>query len=376
VGMNKTELRGVWLTNEDSDVLFSQSAIAEALDKLASFNFNTLYPTIWQGGYTLYESAVAEKYFGKKQHPQPELAGRNPLIEMIDHNREKKYGFAIIPWFEFGLMAPSGSELDKKHPDWFTQDIDGNRVRYSDKEPRVWLNLLMPEVQNFIEELLVEIITKHNVDGIQLDDHFGMPVEFGYDSFTEELYKNEHSGTSRPDNCNDEDWKKWRATKITEFLQRLFSTIKNHKRNCIISLSPNPIIHSFDNYLQNWTCWERRGLVEELVLQVYRDNMVSFIKEIDKDEVINKSRKHIPTVIGIMTGTRSEPDHTIDLIKQQLEESIQRQYGGVSFFFYESLWKNKDLFKETNQEREQLFKNMFPEKAIHPNIYNGWQPPT
>jgi hypothetical protein len=181
--MTLSELRGVWLTNVDSDVLFSQSAIADALDQLVSFNFNTLYPTIWQGGYTLYESTVTEKYFGKKQHPQPEMAGRNPLEEMIKYNREKKHGFAIIPWFEFGLMAPSGSALDKMHPDWFTQDIKRNRVRYSDKEPRVWLNPLMPEVQDFIEELLIEIITKHDVDGIQLDDHFGIPVEFGYDSF-------------------------------------------------------------------------------------------------------------------------------------------------------------------------------------------------
>lgn len=374
--MTLSELRGVWLTNVDSDVLFSQSAIADALDQLASFNFNTLYPTIWQGGYTLYESKVTEKYFGKKQHPQPELAGRNPLDEMIKYNKEKQYGFAIIPWFEFGLMAPSGSALDKIYPDCFTQDIKRNRVRYSDKEPRVWLNPLMPEVQDFIEELLVEIITKHDVDGIQLDDHFGMPVEFGYDGFTEELYKNEHSGTLRPDNCNDEDWKQWRAAKITEFLQRLFSTIKSHKRNCIISISPNPIIHSFDNYLQNWTSWERRGLVEELVLQVYRDNMASFIKEIDKDEVINKSRKHIPTAIAIMTGTNSEPDHTIDLIKQQVEESRRRQYGGLSFFFYESLWRKTELFKEINKEREQFFKDIFPKKAIHPSIYNGWQPPT
>lgn len=374
--MKASELRGVWLTNENSDVLFSQSAIVDALEQLASFNFNTLYPTIWQGGYTLYKSTVAEKYGLKPQHPQSKLAGRNPLDEMIKYNKEKQYGFAIIPWFEFGLMAPSGSELDEKYPNWFTKDIVGTRVRYSDNQPRVWLNPLMPEVQDFIEELLVEIITKHDVAGIQLDDHFGMPVEFGYDCCTEELYKNEHSGTPPPDDCNDKGWKKWRAEKITEFLKRLFATIKRHKRNCIISLSPNPIVHSFDNYLQNWTIWERRGLIEELVLQVYRDNIASFINEIDKDEVKNKSRINIPTAIGIMTGTKSEPDHTIDLIKQQVEESRRRQYGGLSFFFYESLWRKKELFKETNKEREQFFKDIFPEKAIHPSIYNGWQPPT
>lgn len=373
--MAVSELRGVWLTNVDSEVLLNGDKLAEALNQLELLNFNVLYPTVWQGGYTLYRSKVTNLYYGKEQHPEPSLAGRNPLAEIIKHKKESKQNFAIIPWFEFGLMAPENSELANTLSGWLTSAKGNLKVRPGDGEKRVWLNPLRPEVQQFIEELLVEIVTEHDVDGIQLDDHFGMPVEFGYDDFTVKLYADEHSGKRPPDDYNDSKWKIWRASKITEFMNRIFKAIKSKKTNCIISLSPNPKAHSFDNYLQDWSYWERKGFIEELVLQVYRNEseMLHFLEELDKDEVRNKARNHIPTSIGIMTGKKSEPTFSTDLIRQQVEEVRLRQFSGVSFFFYESLW-NK-FVQETEAERKQAFQKLFPTPTVHPNLYGNWLPP-
>jgi len=36
----------------------------------------------------------------------------------------------------------------------------------------------------FIQDLIIEIVSKYDIDGIQFDDHFGLPVELGYDAFT------------------------------------------------------------------------------------------------------------------------------------------------------------------------------------------------
>jgi uncharacterized lipoprotein YddW (UPF0748 family) len=75
------EIRGVWLTNIDSDVLFSRRGVTEALNRLKTLNFNTIYPTVWQGGYTLYPSQVAQQYFGQSLDPTPGLQGRDILQE-------------------------------------------------------------------------------------------------------------------------------------------------------------------------------------------------------------------------------------------------------------------------------------------------------
>ncbi|MGL5509958.1 MAG: glycoside hydrolase family 10 protein, partial [Microcoleaceae cyanobacterium] len=174
-----SEIRGVWLTNVDSDVLFSSANTKQAVDRLASMNFNTLYPTVWQGGYTLYPSKVAEKTFGVKRDPTPGLQKRDMLEEIIKEGHAK--GLKVIPWFEFGFMAPANSELARQHPDWLTKQRNGELVKMEGIEPRVWLNPLHPEVQKFIIDLIVEIVSNYDVDGIQFDDHFGLPAEYGYD---------------------------------------------------------------------------------------------------------------------------------------------------------------------------------------------------
>jgi uncharacterized lipoprotein YddW (UPF0748 family) len=78
--------------------------------------------------------------------------------------------------------------------------------------------------------------------------------------------------------------------------------------------------------------------------------------------------------IGIMTGKRSNPNFSIDLIQQQVEEVRLRQYAGVSFFFYESLWNQ--FIQETEAERKQTFQDLFPRPTVPPSLFNGWTPPS
>ena len=92
------ELRGVKLTNVDSQVLFSDEAIAEAMAYLASAGFNAVLPVVQNGGYTIYPRAVMSTRFGKPIHPHPSLAGRDPLAVLI--REAHKHGMEVYPWFE------------------------------------------------------------------------------------------------------------------------------------------------------------------------------------------------------------------------------------------------------------------------------------
>lgn len=98
-------------------------------------------------------------------------------------------GLTVIPWFEFGFMAPADSLLAKNRPQWLTSKSDGTRIIKEGTHNRVWLNPFRPEVQQFIQDLIVEIVRNYNIDGIQFDDHFGLPSELGYDAYTVALYK-------------------------------------------------------------------------------------------------------------------------------------------------------------------------------------------
>lgn len=358
---NDGEIRGVWLTNIDSDAMFSPIETKLAVDRLARLNFNTIYPTVWQGGYTLYPSPVAKRVFGKSLDPDPGLQGRDVLQEIIKEGHKK--GLAVIPWFEFGFMAPADSELARQHPEWLTKKRDGSTIKMEGVEPRVWLNPFHPEVQQFILDLVTEIVANYDVDGIQFDDHFGLPSEFGYDEYTVGLYEKELPGLSPSDNHRETFWIRWRADKINEFMERVFYAVKAIKQDCIISLSPNPFHFALPAYLQDWFTWERKGFIEEIVLQVYRPDLDRFIAELERTEV-ELAKNHIPVAIGVLSGlkNRSTP---IYKIQQQVEEVRKRGFAGVSFFFYESLW---NWSKEPVFWRQRILRRMFAKSVERPVI--------
>ncbi len=151
-------------------------------------------------------------------------------------------------------MTPTNSSLAKRHPNWLTIRRNSSKVSIeSVNQPTatnpklekvadptltkgVWLNPFHPEVQQFMLNMIVEVVSKYDVDGIQFDDRFGLPSDFGYDEYTIALYKQEHQGKNPPDNPLDAPWLRWRADKLTSFMQRVYKAVKAVKPNCLVTL--------------------------------------------------------------------------------------------------------------------------------------------
>lgn len=350
-----TELRGVWLTNIDSDVLFSRANLTRGLERLARLNFNTIYPTVWNGGYTLFPSETARMVLGRSLDPTPGLQGRDMLAEAVATGH--RLGMAVIPWYEFGLMAPANSDLVRRHPDWLSQRQDGSTVWMQGDLPRVWLNPSHPEVQRFMVNLVTEAASRYDIDGIQFDDHFGMLADFGYDATTVRRYRQEHNGSEPPTDAGDPEWVRWRAAQITRLMKQISDGVKALKPNAVISVSPNPRNFAYEHYLQDWGVWERRGLIQELIVQVYRDDFSRFEREIGRAEV-QAARDYTPVSIGILSGLRNNLTPT-DRIWQQVQAVREQGYAGVAFFFYETL-----------STRDAVFRRMFPTPAQRPTYYD------
>ena len=345
------EIRGVWLTNVDSEILFSSQNLESALKRLDNLHFNTVYPTVWQGGYSLYPSAVTERVFGEAIDPDPRLKQRDVLQEVIQKGHQ--LDMTVIPWFEFGFMQPVDSPLVKQHPEWLTQRRDGSIVEVKGEDEVVWLNPFHPDVQAFILDLVTEIVSHYDVDGIQFDDHFGLPVAFGYDDYTTQLYQ-EDVNLSAPEEARETFWVRWRADQLNEFMGKVFHTIKAANPDCLVSVSPNPLHFALPAHLQDWLSWEQRGYMEELVLQVYRTDMERFVDELQRTEV-QLANSNIPVAIGILSGLKDRPT-PMPMIQEQVQEVRDRGFDGVSFFFYESLW---NWAEQSSTEREKALYDLF-----------------
>jgi uncharacterized lipoprotein YddW (UPF0748 family) len=97
--------------------------------------------------------------------------------------------------------------------------------------------------------------------------------------------------------------------------------------------------------------------VDELIVQVYRPDLQSFLNQITRPE-IREAQQKIPTGVGVLTGLRNKPV-PMQLIQSKVQAARNRGLG-VTFFYYESLW---DEAPEPITERQSNFQALFNVRA-------------
>lgn len=330
------ELRGVWLTNVDSDVLESREKIAEAMELLARTNINAVYPVVWNKSMTLYPSDVMEKRFGIRIDPLYE--GRDPLQDVIVEAHSR--GIEVIPWFEYGFASSynlDGGPLLEQKPEWAALDQYGDLAKKNNFE---WMNALDPEVQDFLTSLILEVARNYDVDGIQGDDRLpALPSLAGYNKETVEKYRQEF-GEAPPEDYKDPHWVQWRADMLTEFLADLREKVKAVDPNLIISMSPSFYDWSLREYLQDSKTWVNRGLVDIIHPQAYRKDIEDYRAIVD-DFVENQFTQEQLDLLypGILAKVGSYRV-SADVLRQSISYNRKNGIGGEVLFFFEALREN------------------------------------
>ncbi|MGB3544152.1 glycoside hydrolase family 10 protein [Rubrivirga sp.] len=340
------ELRGVWLTNVDSDVMFSREGIAEAMQFLADHNFNVVYPVVLNAAMTAYPSPTMEAVTGVRIDPR--YAGRDPLQEIIDE--AARHDIAVIPWFEYGFASSfslNGGPILAAKPEWAAKDRDGNLLTKNGFE---WMNAYHPEVQQFILDLVLEVAENYDVAGIQGDDRLpANPSEGGYSEFTQELYRAEHGGQDPPRGWLDPDWLRWRADKLNAFGRRMYDEVKAVDPDLQVSLSPSIYPWGYRNYLQDWPSWADGGYADQIHPQNYRYDLEAYKATLatQRAAVLN-IRPGADSLVypGVLMNVG---DYVIpvDYLMGLMQYNRDQGYRGEVFFFYEGLRKNDDALADT-----------------------------
>lgn len=357
-----TELRGVWVSDVDSQVMHSRDTMASLAEQIAGLNMNALYPVVWSQGETFYPSDVMAKYGAPRISARYGLGAddRDPAADWVALGAE--HGLDVVPWFEWGVKVPADGPLAQRHPDWLSRDDAGRSTFDQDGTTTAYLNFVHPDVQRFYEELAVEFVTRYDVPAIQFDDHLSLRNTFGYDDFTLSRYAEETGRSGRPA-PGDADWLAWRAAQLTRFVARISRAIKEARPGIELSVSPNPYPWSYRNYVQDWPSWVEGGLVDEVVVQVYRDNMPRFEGEL-ASPALAKLKGKARLAIGVMAGQRPEPK-PIGMVRAQTAMVREFGYDGVCYFFQESLLRFTAP-GETVETRLAGIKELFPAPARAP----------
>ncbi|MGD1919251.1 MAG: family 10 glycosylhydrolase [Pleurocapsa sp.] len=190
----------MWLTHIGNAFLTYTSLTDNAFYQLSRLNYNRVYVDVYNNG-TTYSSKYAPRNYLLS------LPFTNPLKTAIREG--KRQGLKVYAWYEHGMMTFGNAELARQHPDWIL--ATANNEKQIDNH--WWLDPENPSVQQYFVNLFTEVAASYpDLDGIQVDDHWGIPIQFGD-----------------------------KSAAMTELTQKIVESIRNANPDLIISLSPNPL---------------------------------------------------------------------------------------------------------------------------------------
>ena len=171
----KYEFRAVWIATVSNIDWPSSKYLTTEQQKQEFINILSQQRKIGMNAVIVQIRPSADAFYASQYEPWSEyLTGRqgvapspyyDPLQFMIEetHKRGMEFHAWINPYR--AVMGPSSSiasnHITKQHPEWF--------VKYGDKK---YFNPGIPEVMQYLDNVVIDILKRYDVDAIHMDDYF------------------------------------------------------------------------------------------------------------------------------------------------------------------------------------------------------------
>lgn len=337
------ELRGVWIR----PTFKTQEEICKVLDSLSQAGINTIFIETYYHGMTIFPSKTMESRGFVKVNP--DYANFDALDFWI-HEAHKR-NIKVHIWFETFYIGNKNPASNPKNivsinPSWANvtkKDYDQNRPTPSVSEHNgYFLDPANPEVQNYLLELLCEIIQTYHPDGINLDyirypqsissQYAGSDMSsWGYTNYARNDYKSIYGVD--PIELTQfeplwESWNEYRRGKVTEFVRRASQICRSNKVNLTAVIFPNRQA-ALDMKQQDWKRWSANNYVDgftPLFLTCDPATATGLMKEVLNNKT-PQTKLYAGLFITFMNGSES------DLIKQ-INAMRDLSLDGFSIFDY------------------------------------------
>jgi uncharacterized lipoprotein YddW (UPF0748 family) len=329
------QMRGTWITNVASNAMLTPENVKASVANCKRNGLTDIFVVVWNNGLTMYPSEVLKKHIGVAQDPV--YKGFDPIKAYVEEGH--KAGLRVHAWFEFGAAyAYKDSSLNNwlaKYPHWAGRNKKGTLLK---KNEFYWWNAMHPEVQIFLTELILEVVKKYAVDGVQGDDRLpAMPGEGGYDDYSVNLYKQQHNGLTPPTNEKDTEFIQWKANQLSAFGKNIYQAVKKQRANCWVTWAPSIYPWSKEQYLQDWPAWMNGGYADYILPQLYRYNLTAYekiLKELSNQVPPALKKRVFPGVLtSLGDGYRVDPA----LLEQMIQLNRANGFDGEVFFYYETI---------------------------------------
>jgi uncharacterized lipoprotein YddW (UPF0748 family) len=292
----------------------------------------------------------------------------DPLKFMVEetHKRNMEFHAWLNPYravFNTRTSTVASSHPTRKHPEWFVDYGDAaGTTRYFDPG--------LPEVRNFVTEVVRDIVRRYDVDGIHMDDYF-YPYPVGGKSFPD------HKSYAKYGNGMEKD--AWRRSNCDSIIVMLNKAIKEEKPQVKFGISPFGVwrnqskdpegsdtqagITNYDDLYADILLWLEEGWIDYVAPQLYWSighSKADFITLLNWWAERTYGRHCYIGVSVFETGTNNARRDATQL--PRMMEAIRKTKNVQGVIFY----KTSSFKSNPNGINEVLQQNFFKEPAPIP----------
>lgn len=324
-------VKSVWM-HPSSNFREGPKSVGLAFQRLKKNGFNIVFPFVKGGnGSVIFPTTENDVTVIMQEW------GVDPIEVMVREAHE--VGLEIHPVFViFCEGSFKGWDVPSEPGPWLSKHRELAQVDKDGKGILRWACPSSEEVRRHEANLMLEVVKRYDVDGVQLD-YIRYPEEaFGcYCKHCREKFKEEHGVDPVDIDQRDQKmarWLDWRARNITTFVRDLRKEIQQINENVALSAAV------FKNYPtcfylngQDWVEWCTKGLVDFACPMNYE-----FHTKIAKYRArAHRAAVGKETIIYEGLGKKtSQSVLTPEAVEEQLKTFIKEGANGITIFAYGS----------------------------------------
>lgn len=272
----KNEMRAVWIATAWGldwpmglyNVSDQKNLFKEYLDKFKDLNINTVIVQIKPMGDAFYQSPF-EPWSGSITNNRGEDPGYDVLKFMIEetHKRDMEFHAWMNP-YRISTRASAITPYPQLHnsidPDWV---VNHEKIQI--------YNPALPEVRQRLADIVKDIITKYDIDGIHFDDYF-YPDPSSAGSMVSDNDDYQKYGS------NYNNIEEFRRSNIDKAIELVHQTINQTNPRVSFTVSPaSSHDYNYNTLYSNIRKWNEKGWIDIVMPQLYHEigNSVSDFKE-------------------------------------------------------------------------------------------------
>ena len=314
-------IRALWVTRWDYR---SRNDISRIVENARWAGFTDIFFQVRGNATTFYPS----RFEPRAGELSDTLDGWDPLLTATAQTHLA--GLRIHAWLNIfpgwrGLHPPQNPhQLWNAHPEWFLQLTNQNALSLNSHY--VWLNPVLPEVQNHLKNIVLELARVYNLDGIHFDYfRYPGPGDFPSDSSFSKLRR-----LFSFKNSTEADWDTFRRNQISHFLKMCRDSLRKENPTLILSAAIlGDILLGQRVFFQDSPRWVAEHWLDWVVPMTYTPDTLQFRHWL-------RNFSHFPrkaVLPGLMLKSVSDTEKELSLIRNF-------GFSGFSFFSYGSLFPN------------------------------------